>query len=264
MSKKNIIKMIFLNLIVIALNIGLFSSGIATMDAGADILRTALGWTLVIMSGVAFSYGNWSLLSADEETEENKTENINNIKLYNESDLVSVDDYLEALNKEKYKTIFEEDISLAQDQLKRMTEKENSLKSVLSHRFDPSDENYEKFSSVIASVKEIFLSNSLKLINRILIFDYKDYKKISDKVKYDPVSGSGLYNDTAAAQLKNYNQQVDEVRKLISENEGILVKLNDLLLEITKLGEEIAASDENPTALDEMDVLISQTKYYNM
>lgn len=258
LSKKNIIKMIVLNLLIIAVNLTLFSCTGITIDLEAGTLDAALGWTLAVMSGAVFCYGNWELLSDDE-----KHRNKHQTKLLKENDLTSIDDHIRSVSEQSYKLVLKQEIDDTEDQLRRLKEKQDSLSSVLSQRFSPEDENFEKFQSVINSVRSLFLSNSLKIINRMRIFDYEDYRRQCEKLRYDPMSG-GTGDIEASESIEVYQQQIDEIRGIIHENEIILSRLNDLLLEITKLNEENETPAANSSAMEEMDLLISQTKYYNM
>ena len=58
MSKKQIIKLLCLNLGIALLNVILFSAGFVGLNFSGDALTTALGVTVIVMSIVTFFYGN--------------------------------------------------------------------------------------------------------------------------------------------------------------------------------------------------------------
>lgn len=57
MSKKQIIKLLCLNLGIALLNVILFSAGFVGLNFSGDALTTALGVTVIVMSIVTFSMG---------------------------------------------------------------------------------------------------------------------------------------------------------------------------------------------------------------
>ena len=122
---------------------------------------------------------------------------------------------------------------------------------------------YTKFQTVIDSVQALFYNNLKKMINRMIIFDYKDYTKLINKLKNASASdGITVASKSTGAQLKIYNEHIDYVKGLVEMNESILVKLDSLLLEISKLDDIDEAGLEELTAIQEINDLISQTKYY--
>ena len=112
-----------------------------------------------------------------------------------------------------------------------------------------------------ASVKALFYNNVKKMINRMIIFDYKDYKKLSEK-RNDRLETGGAVPAALDQQLIIYNEHIDYVRELIEMNEGILTKLDALLLEISKLDDLDGKGLESIAAVQEINDLIEQTKYY--
>lgn len=144
-----------------------------------------------------------------------------------------------------------------------MQDKDKALDSILAQYFSPQEMTYTKFQTVIDSVQALFYNNLKKMINRMIIFDYKDYTKLINKLKNAPASdGITVASKSTGAQLKIYNEHIDYVKGLVEMNESILVKLDSLLLEISKLDDIDEAGLEELTAIQEINDLISQTKYY--
>ena len=254
MSKKQIIKLICLNVGIALLNVILFSRGLVGLTLGGDALLTALGVTAIVMSVIGFGYGNYTLLFKEPEQ---------NVLLFKGGELSETKDYVAALEERRDKKIFEPEINNAIEQVYRMQDKDRALDSILGQYFSPQEMTYTKFQSVIISVKELFYNNIKKMLNRIIIFDYKDYLKVLEKLKNSPiVDGVKVSSKAVGAQLKIYNEHIYYVRDLIEMNESILVKLDSLLLELSKLDDLDRDGLEKIAAIQEINDLISQTKFY--
>lgn len=248
MSKKQIIKLLCLNLGIVLLNIILFSAGFVGLNFSGAAVTTALGVTVIVMSLLAFFYGNYTILFKQPS-----------IQLFKSTELVESKDYIGALEERREKRVFDSEISNAIDQVYRLQDKDKALDSILSQYFSPQEMTYTKFQSVIDSVQALFYNNLKKMINRMIIFDYKDYTKLMNKLGNAYVAGT---SKSASTQLKIYNEHIDYVKGLVEMNESILVKLDSLLLEISKLDDIDEAGLEELAAIQEINDLISQTKYY--
>ena len=254
MSKKNIIKLILLNLGIVALNVVLFSQGLVGLTIGGDALLTAIGVTTIVMSLIGFGYGTYSLLFKQPQE---------NVLLFKAGELAETKDYVAALEERRDKKIFEPEINSAVEQIYRMQDKDKALDSILAQFFSPQEMTYTRFQTIINSVQEIFYNNIKKMINRMIIFDYKDYMKVLQKLNNSPmVDGVKVSSKSVGAQLKIYNEHIYYVRELVEMNEGILVKMDSLLLEISKLDDLDTKGLENIAAVQEFNELIAQTKFY--
>ena len=96
MSKKQIIKLICLNLGIALLNVILFSRGLVGLTIGKDALMSAFAVTEIVMSIIAFGYGNYSLLFKEAE-----------VKLLKGGELTDPRDYIEALEQRRSKKVFD-------------------------------------------------------------------------------------------------------------------------------------------------------------
>ena len=255
MSKKQIIKLICLNLGIIAANIVLFSQGLVGLTLGGDALLTALGVTEIVMSLVGFGYGNYTLLFKEPSQP--------SVLLFKAGELTETKDYVAALEERRDKKIFEPEINSAVEQIYRMQDKDKALDSILAQYFSPQEMTYTRFQTIITSVQEIFYNNVKKMLNRMIIFDYKDYLKVLEKLNKSPVvDGVKVSSKSVGAQLKIYNEHIYYVRALVEMNEGILVKMDSLLLEISKLDDLDREGLEHIAAIQEFNELIEQTKFY--
>ena len=72
----------------------------------------------------------------------------------------------------------------------------------------------------------------------------------------------GLVSRSVDTQMRIYSEHIFYVRGLVSQNEEILIKMDALLLEISKLADLDEHGLENMAAVQEINDLIAQTKYY--
>ena len=99
------------------------------------------------------------------------------------------------------------------------------------------------------------------MINRVIIFDDKDYQRTIEKInklRYDPHSPSSQ----AGRQMQIYEEQIDNIKGIVDDNELILVKMDTLLNEIIKLDDMSGQELENTDVMREINSLIEQTKFY--
>lgn len=253
--KHRALKILCLNLGIALVNIVMFSKGLVGLTFSGEALQTALAVTVVLMSLIAFGYGNYTLLFSEppEPT----------VQLLKGTEFSAPSDYIEALNEKRGQGVFDEEIQTAAEQVGRMEDKDRALDSILEQFFTPQEITFTRFQSAINAVQAIFYNNVKKMLNRMIIFDYKDYRKLNEKIKTARASGSvGPVSRSIDTQMQIYQEHIEYVRGLVSMNEDILIKLDGLLLEISKLDDLDEQGLENMAAVREINDLIAQTKYY--
>ncbi len=254
---KNFFKILLLNLGIALLNVILFSKGLVGLTFTGGAVTTALAVTAVVMSLIAFGYGNYTLLFSEPKTQ--------SVKFLKGTEFSTSKEYIDALSDAKGKNVFDECIDNAIEQVYRMDDKDKALDSILEQFFEPQEITFTRFQNAIDSVKAIFFNNIKKMINRMMIFDYKDYKKLVQKIHYSRnVNGVGVNSKAVGDQLKIYNEHISYVYGLVEMNENVLTKLDKLLLEISKLDDLDEQGLENIAAIQEINDLIAQTKYYKL
>ena len=253
LMKNRAIKLILLNLGIALLNIILFSKGLVGLSFAGGALAAAFAVTTIVMSVIAFGYGNYTLLFSEKKQPE--------VQLLRSGELRTPEDYSQALQGKKGQGVFDEDIATGCEQIARMQDKDRALASILDQFFIPEEITYTRFRNAITSVQALFYNNVKKMINRMIIFDYKDYKKLCEKLTASRTGGTPL-PPAAADQVAIYNEHIDYVKDLIATNEAILTKLDALLLEISKLDDLDERGLDNIAAVQEINDLIAQTRLY--
>ncbi|CDG37611.1 hypothetical protein CTHBC1_3052 [Acetivibrio thermocellus BC1] len=243
MKPKKILKLAALNIGIVLFNIILF--GVVGIQLnGADALRTAAGGAAIFLSISFFLYGNYTLLS------QNDTQiNINEIDDYR--------DCIIALNQSYGKKAFDESITTIKEQVERFKKKKEKIFEILGQKFDVIDKVYEKFKTTIFDVEYVFLSNIKAILSKINAFDEEDYERLCRDISQKK------FSDEVIASKKNiYKEYFIFVKNAIEDNEEIIVKLDALLLEISKHSTIEAGEIENMKEIKEMDELIKKSRYY--
>ena len=112
---------------------------------------------------------------------------------------------------------------------------------------------------MIDSVNSVFGDNVQKILERINMFDEGDYISLVYKMKKNP---SERNVQSSREKLNIYMEHINYVKTLVEDNEVIIMKMDKLMLELSKLSELNADNIEKVSAIQDINELISQTKYY--
>lgn len=243
MTGTKYIKLLGLILGVAVLNILVLSPGFLGVEIGGSALTTAFGVTLLFASSLVLLYGSYVLLL--------KLPVVLPVK-----QIKTHEDYAEALTHYRRVKVLEGDITLALEQLERIKKKKDTLINVLNQRFDPNELSYKKFASVTQEVEKLFYLNVRSILYRLNVFDESEFESVMNK-KSTPFSPELLREKSNV-----FNEYLTFVKGSLGTNEEILLKLDKLLLEISRLDSFELGDIENMPCMQEIDSLIKQTKYY--
>jgi hypothetical protein len=236
-------KILAFNIIIAVINIVVFSPGIIGLRIGGpDILSTAFGLTVIIMSIIIFFLGNFNILKSKEETSAL-------------SDISTTEDYITALRKNKFKGPFNEIIDIIIGQIERLPKKKAAITDILNEKYSKVEISYQRFQSSLSDVEYIFFNNVKSIINRINTFDENDYKELSDRNYSKQFSQPFIQS-----KLQIYNEYIAFVNKATEDNEKILLKLDKLLFELSRLDYIDEGQIENLPEIKEIDALIKQAE----
>ncbi len=245
MDRKKRNQLLGLNLGIAAVNIITFSPGlIGLVLIGAGALETALGSTIIFLSGAGLIYGNYKLLTIPE-------------KVIPPNKNSTVEDYIEALNMHRGLKTFEVTIDLLIDQIERLQKKNKTIRDIILQIFSASEISYQKFDEVIAEVEKIFYMNIRSILNKLNAFDEEDYNFIRKKYEAGAISQQFMEE-----KFKVHDEYITFVKAATEDNEQILLKLDKLLLEISGLNSIESGQLEQMPGMIEIDNLIKQAKYY--
>ncbi len=171
--------------------------------------------------------------------------------------LVTREDYLAELNRYKNVQVLKKDVLLALEQLDRIDKKKSTLMNILGERFEPTELSFRKFQSVIMEVEKLFFLNLRGILNKLSVFDASDFTLFTRRQK------PKAFTDTLVQRKTElYNEYFAHMTGYLGANEEILLKLDQLLLEISLLDStDYSIVDEIP-CMKELNALIGQTKLY--
>ncbi|MBE9914958.1 hypothetical protein G8C92_13020 [Paenibacillus donghaensis] len=228
---------------VLAINILVLSPGFLGVEIGGSALSTAFGVTLLVASAILLLYTSYVLFFKQPEVRPVKQ-------------IATHEDYVEALNRYKHVKSLEEYINLALEQLERMLKKRATLLNVLIQRFDAQELSYKKFSSVTYEVEKLFYLNIKSILNRISVFDESEFLSVMGKKQ------SKFSQEILQEKMNLYNDYLSFMKSSLGTNEEILLKLDKLMIEISRLDSFEPGDIDNMPCMQEIDSLIKQTKLY--
>ncbi|MCL1791490.1 MAG: hypothetical protein FWG40_09130 [Peptococcaceae bacterium] len=290
MSKKRIRRMIVLNVSIIAANIILFSKMFFGLSlAGGSALAIALGWTVVVVSVCAFIVGNKRLLKREETR--SLTRGLNNLN-----------DCVRVLEESRWIKTFAVKINELIDQIKRFRKKQTTINDILLQKFTSDEITYRLFAGVLGEVERAVFTNVRSILNKISAFDEDEYLRITrgqraiQKNMYSRANREALREqelqrdlpatsqgnlavqeatsqgnlpvqesretDMTQEKMQIYNEYISFVNEATEDNEQILLKMDKMLLEISRYNSLEGGDVENMPAIKEMDELIHNAKLY--
>ncbi len=244
---EKIIKTLGLNIGIAVVDTILFSPGLLGIAiVGASAFEAAFGATAIFMSVIVFVFGNYKLLIEKER------------KIIQASEIKTAEDCIDALNQNYDKRIFEKDIATILEQIEMFKKKRETIKEVLLQKFDITEMSYSKFDGVISDIEDFFYINIKSIINKLNAFDEKDYNRIRKGGAEKKFS-----KEFILTKMRIYDEYISFVKKATEDNEQIILKLDKILLELSKLNSLEDGKIENMSAMKEIDELINKIKLYN-
>ncbi len=242
---RKIIKMGVLNLGIVFLDILLFSEGLLHIElGGASVFETAFGLTAILMSIVFFGVGNYKIMFEKPV-------------VIRAGEIKTVEDCVGALRQNQVKKTFSKEIDYILEQIERFIKKQETIKDILLQKFEIGEMSYSKFQGTILDVEGVFYRNIRSILNKINAFDEADYLR----VKQDQLQ-KNFSEEFLQTKISLFNEYIHFVKEAVEDNEEILLKLDKLLLEITKFNSLEDGEIEQMSAMKEIDELINKAKFY--
>jgi hypothetical protein len=243
MSPKKRLQLIILNAGIVLVNIALFSKALLGLALFAGTALTiSLAWTAIIGSVGAFFWGN-SMILAQKETRML----MQGIRSLN--DCIPV--FQEARNNGD---VFDENIQKNIEQIKRFRRKQDTINDILLQKFAVNEMSYQKFSGVLRDVEAVTYSNMRSILNKISAFDIEEYETLKKR--------GFQANEVSKEKMDIYNEYIDFVNNATKTNEDILLKLDKILLEISRYNSLDDGDIQKLPAIIEMDELIKNANLY--
>ncbi len=247
MRRHVVIKLIAFNLALILVNIAVFSNAFFKVQVfGGSILETLIGLVVIIGSVFLFIYVNYRIIKGrapkiDPTLTADKITDLNSCR--------------DTINRLKYSGTFSAKLEEVSEQISKMEKKKDLIKDILLQKFSDTEMSYGKFTGVVDSAEKVMCLNIKSMLNKICAFDEEEYNEIK-------TGKSELDKNIAAQKMGIYNEYIDYVNRSVVGNEEILLRLDKLLLEISKFNSLSNGELETMEALQELDNLIRDTKWY--
>jgi DNA-directed RNA polymerase beta' subunit len=206
-------------------------------------LQAAAGIIVILFSILLFLFVNTNLIKKKKTVEtgirfhvDNHSANNNNKRL---SDVFGAE--LKNYNKNT-SSIFEKNLTVITKQIESFNKKKRTIDKLLAEKFDTTEMTYQKFSNVVAEVEALFQTNVENVASKIKSFD--------------------------EAQMHISQKEISQeyhkfILKATEHNEEIILKIDKLILEISKLKYKIHEDIESLDAIKEIDLLTKNIKLYN-
>lgn len=244
MSPKKIFQLILLNLLIIIANVSVFSKaflGFSLLVGSA--LSMSVAWFTLLGSVSSFAYFNRKIL-LPKNTYSIISQKIN-----------SLDDCVEVFEKAiDNGDTFDNDILKNLSQIKRFKRKMNTIKEILQQKFSVEEITYQKFDNTLNELEEILYMNMKSILNRIAAFDIEEYENLQ-KRDFPP-------NEVSEEKMDIYRDYILFVRNATKTNEDILLKLDKIILELSRNNALEGEQIRELPAITEIDELIKNVKLY--
>jgi len=243
MSPKKKRQLVILNSTIVLANIALFSNALLGLSLIAGTALTiSIAWTSVLGSAFAFIKGN-SMILQQKETR---------VLLQG---IRSLNDCIPVFQEAAHKgNVFHENILTNIEQIKRFRRKHDTIDDMLLQKFSEDEMSFQKFSSVLHDVEDVIYTNMRSILNKIAAFDIEEYESLQKRGFYD----SGFSEEKIAI----YNEYIDFVNNATRTNEDILLKLDKMLLEVSRYNSLEDGDVRKLPAIIEMDELIKNANLY--
>ena len=206
-------------------------------------LGMSIAWFTLIGSVATFFKGNTALLKVPE-THKLVAQKVNCL-----DDCVTI--FEEAIQNGD---VFDDDILKNLDQIKRFKRKQRTIKDILLQKFAINELTYQKFNNVLGKVENVIYMNMRSILNKIAAFDIDEYEALQKK--------GFPANEVSTEKMQIYNEYISFVKSATKTNEDILLKLDKMLLEISRYNSIDGEDVSNLPAMIEMDELIKNANLY--
>ena len=239
--KKNFKKVIALNLAIVVLAVVCYSDSLLGLRVSdPSILRAGLSILAGLALGAALIFGNYKLLSEPTTMTKEQLQSVAQV---------------EAVLKKFVSSRYFGDISrTALDQISRFDASATRAVNAIHSRFTPGSLTGDRYVAVVDSARETAMENMKTIAARLSILSDEEYRRLLH-YKTDDIP-----DDIQEKQLALYQKNVQFIRSSIAMNEGLVLKLDTLSLEVSASGEASAA--ETDALCEEITQLTEELKFY--
>ena len=244
MTPKKMFQALFANISIGLVNIIVFSEAFLNLSlTEGSSLSMTVAWFTIVASIFSFFYINGKILKKVDNTD------LINKKINNLDDCIDV--FETAIQNGD---VFDDDILINLEQIKRFRRKRNTIRELLLQKFISKELTYQKFDNVLNDVEDVLYLNMRSILNKISAFDVQEYESL--KKKGFPKSS------VSSEKMEIYNEYIKFVKNATDMNEEILLKLDKLLLEISRYNSLEDDEIKEIPAIVEIDEVIKNARLY--
>lgn len=243
MSGKKRWKLVILNACIVIVNIALFSKAFFGLELFAgSALAISFAWTVMILSILTFIIGNKALLKTKET------------RLLAQ-DMRSLNDCIPVFKEAIHNgDVFDVNITKAIEQINRFNRKQATIRDMLLQKFSADELSFQMFNGTLQDIENVVYVNMRSILNKISAFDEDEYERMRRR---------GFQEDEFTRErMSIFNEYIGFVNGAIKVNEDILLKLDKLLLEISRYNSLEDGDAHKLPAMVEMDELIKNANLY--
>ncbi|MDR2340203.1 MAG: hypothetical protein LBF40_08770 [Deltaproteobacteria bacterium] len=246
MTLKKILKLLGINVGLAAINIILYSRLFLHIPSRGSVLLMILAGGVTLFTIGAFFYLNMKVLSQSETVR----------MVVNEEDQDSLPALANSLNFYIRNNIhtFRDDLVALEDQVEKFEKKKKLYEESLLRKFTRTEITFAKFYGTFENVEDVFKQILKGVLSRLNSFDEEEYENmLTDKnvSRKNYLERKGIYDD--------YRAYVTRAKET---GDDILIKIDRLQLEVSKLSADDPKAAENLESVKEIDKLISEVKWY--
>lgn len=225
MDKKKIIKICLFNGFIVLSIVIIFSKGILAFSPFSEnTLISAASITILIMTVILFLFGNYTLFKS-----------LFRQNTYIMDELNKPEEFADALRIHKDKEAFANDIYDIIEQIDTLNRKKKTLDTVLYQKFEDEAEEFQSLIQVVEDTSLLLYENIKRILSRIEIFDQEEYEKLCRK---------NATTEIEHAKIQIFQEHLAYVKEYKQKNDAILLQFDNLLIEVSKLGEKDTGGTE--------------------
>ena len=240
---KKFIKLLILNISIVAGVVFTYSEGFLCLrPTDASIFRAGMSIFVGIAAGVAFCYGNYTILMDDSQG-----------MLLSKDEIVDISQARSVLSSFSRSRFFGRLAGEAADQLGRLEYSMDRATKAIGLKFQPGSMAYDRYISTIQSAREAALLNSIGIANRMQIFNDKEYERLKT------YQADRIDDGIQEKQIALYQKNMEQIQSAVSANEELMLALDTMSLQLAGAD---AKKNEDSALLEEISKLTDQVRLY--
>lgn len=212
-----------------------FEKGAIAPEGMGETMAVAFGITVLLLSAMAFGYGNYKLLKSMEGAESRPSYSKKYGYVLEEID--TPEECRTAL-MECRSRVFDFYVNRAIEQVNQFQRKQESMRKILFQKCQSDEKEMYGVGQIVEDAEEMLYENVRHMVSRMSIFDEVDYLKMQ-KDAANRQNSEGM-----AAKRALYQEHIEYINKQLEKTDAVLLSYDRLLTEISKLGDDYGKEQE--------------------